>query len=97
VFKHRAPLAFLSVTNRLCLIVSQFKRKLDLIPCVLNMGLDLAAHLINVAGQHGVIDGLMFQDPVNGLGTGLFAEQIGGIGVGVQIVVDPKGDAVAAG
>lgn len=53
--------------------------------------------LVHIARLHGFIDRAVLQDAVDGLDPRLFPEEIGRVGVGIQVFIDPDGRAVPAG
>ena len=76
-----------SILSELAAVLLKLQREADLLSGVFQMGVQQMTDLVHVARLHGLIDRTVLQDAVDGLDPRLLSEQVGRIGVGVQIFI----------
>ena len=81
----------------LAAVLLKLQRETDLFLGVFQVGVQQVADLVHITRLHGLVDCAVLQNAVDGLDPRLLPKEIGRIGMGIQIFIDPNRCAIPAG
>lgn len=86
-----------STVEGLAAVLLKLQRETDLFLGVFQVGVQQVADLVHITRLHGLVDCAVLQNAVDGLDPRLLPKEIGRIGMGIQIFIDPNRCAIPAG